>query len=322
MHYDIIGDIHGHADKLEALLVRMGYREREHAWRHPDRTAIFVGDFIDRGPHQLRTLEIVQAMVEAGAALAVMGNHELNAIAWHTPHPERPGEFLRPHVHPTMGDKNHKQHARFLEEIQDDPARHKAIIDWFMTLPLWLDLPGIRIVHACWHQPYMDWLRPLLTDQHQLRPGLLHAATEAPASEDLRDYGLPTVFSAVEAIVKGLEIPLPAGCTFYDKDGTQRNRVRVRWWDATARNYPQAALLNDATLKTLPDEPIPETARIESTDDRPVFFGHYWMRGAPDVQTPSAACVDYSAGRGGDLMAYRWSGERALDRRNFVSVPE
>jgi len=98
--------------------------------------------------------------------------------------------------------------------------------------------------------------------------------------------------------------------------------VRVRWWDATARNYPQAALLNDATLKTLPDEPIPETARIESTDDRPVFFGHYWMRGAPDVQTPNAACVDYSAGKGGDLVAYRWSGERALDRLNFVSVTE
>ncbi|HBG30484.1 MAG TPA: hypothetical protein DDW98_07640 [Gammaproteobacteria bacterium] len=177
MHYDIIGDIHGHADKLEALLVRMDYRERGWGWRHADRTAIFVGDFIDRGPHQLRTLEIVQAMLKAGAALAVMGNHELNAIAWHTPHPEQQGEYLRSHVHPTMGDKNRRQHERFLEEVEDDPVRHQKIIDWFMTLPLWLDLPGIRVVHACWHQPLMDWLRPHLTGQLQLRPELLQSQT-------------------------------------------------------------------------------------------------------------------------------------------------
>ena len=56
--YDIIGDIHGHARKLERLLRHLGYRETRDAWRHPDRTAVFVGDFIDRGPEQLRTIDI------------------------------------------------------------------------------------------------------------------------------------------------------------------------------------------------------------------------------------------------------------------------
>ena len=50
MGYDIIGDIHGHADKLEAMLRTLGYRRTAGAWRHPDRQAIFVGDFVDRGP--------------------------------------------------------------------------------------------------------------------------------------------------------------------------------------------------------------------------------------------------------------------------------
>jgi hypothetical protein len=114
--HDIIGDIHGQADKLEALLRTLGYRETSGAWRHPTRTAIFVGDFIDRGPAQLRSVNIARGMVDAGAALAVMGNHELNAIAWHTPDPNQPGEYLRPRNSPKWGESNRRQHAAFLAD--------------------------------------------------------------------------------------------------------------------------------------------------------------------------------------------------------------
>jgi uncharacterized protein YecE (DUF72 family) len=55
MAYDIIGDVHGHATELVALLRRLGYAERQGAWRHPDRTAVFVGDLIDYGDEQLST---------------------------------------------------------------------------------------------------------------------------------------------------------------------------------------------------------------------------------------------------------------------------
>lgn len=48
---------------------------------------------------------------------------------------------------------------------------------------------------------------------------------------------------------------------------------------------------------------------------KPVFFGHYWMQGAPVLQAEQMACVDYSAGKGGPLVAYRWSGESAFHRR-------
>ena len=103
MAYDIIGDIHGQADKLEALLRTLGYRDTAGAWRHQERQAIFVGDFLDRGPAQVRSIDIARRMVDAGAALAVMGNHELNAIAWHTPDPRHPGDFLRSHFSAEMG---------------------------------------------------------------------------------------------------------------------------------------------------------------------------------------------------------------------------
>ncbi len=45
---------------------------------------MFVGDYIDRGPAQVETIEIVRRMVDKGTARAIMGNHALNAIAWVT----------------------------------------------------------------------------------------------------------------------------------------------------------------------------------------------------------------------------------------------
>ena len=138
MAYDIIGDIHGQADKLHGLLGHLGYENRAGAYRHKERTAIFVGDFIDRGPRQLESVMTVRRMVEAGSAQAIMGNHEVNAIAWHTPDPDRQGEFLRPHDG-EIGAKNRSQHAAFLAEVENDPATHAEVIDWFLTLPLCVD---------------------------------------------------------------------------------------------------------------------------------------------------------------------------------------
>jgi calcineurin-like phosphoesterase family protein len=127
--YDIIGDIHGYADKLEGLLSKLGYQNVAGSWRHPDRQAIFVGDFVDLGPAQLRSFDTMRRMVDAGAALAVMGNHELNAIAWHTPDPDHPGEYLRPHFSARWGEKNRKQHAAFLAEVENKPELHAEVID-------------------------------------------------------------------------------------------------------------------------------------------------------------------------------------------------
>ena len=54
--YDLIGDIHGHADTLERLLKQLGYSRHHGVYGHSDRQAIFLGDFIDRGPQIRETL--------------------------------------------------------------------------------------------------------------------------------------------------------------------------------------------------------------------------------------------------------------------------
>ncbi len=58
--YDFIGDIHGHADKLEALLQQLGYQLVDGVYTHPQRKVIFVGDYIDRGPKIRETLQIIK----------------------------------------------------------------------------------------------------------------------------------------------------------------------------------------------------------------------------------------------------------------------
>ncbi|OIJ67303.1 polynucleotide kinase-phosphatase [Streptomyces mangrovisoli] len=71
--FDIIGDIHGCSAELEALLGKLGYADGT----HPDgRTAVFVGDLVDRGPDSPGVLRRVMAMVQSGDALCVPGNHE------------------------------------------------------------------------------------------------------------------------------------------------------------------------------------------------------------------------------------------------------
>lgn len=77
--FDFIGDVHGCADELVALLRALGYEIAPEAStaRHPDaRTAFFVGDLVDRGPDSPGVLRLVMGMVRDGTARCVPGNHE------------------------------------------------------------------------------------------------------------------------------------------------------------------------------------------------------------------------------------------------------
>ncbi|MDR5760700.1 metallophosphoesterase [Caballeronia sp. LZ035] len=308
MNFDIIGDIHGQADKLRALLKRLGYVERNGAMRHPERTAIFVGDFIDRGPRQMDTLLIVRAMMDAGSALAVMGNHEFNAVAWFMRDPEHDEAYLRTR-HGERGARNRHQHAAFLAEVEHTPHVHAEVIDWFLTLPLWLDLPELRVVHACWHPEFIAELEPHLKPGRLLDEAMMIKASRRGSNE----------YRQVETLLKGTEVKLPPGCAFEDKSGITRREARTRWWDAQAVTYRDAALVPPEDKAQLPDAEIPATARIGGyAGDKPVFIGHYWMTGCPEVLSSKVACVDYSAGKGGPLVAYRWGGEEVLSSGNFV----
>lgn len=209
--YDVIGDIHGYADALRRLLIKLGYRDAEGTFRHETRKAIFVGDFVDRGPEQREVLQIARGMCEAGSALAVLGNHEFNAVGWATP--DGKGGFLRSHT-----EANLKQHQHFLLQLGEGSPDYHDAIRWFRGLPVWLDLPGLRVVHACWHEPSQVALRPYLDARCRF--------TEAGMRKALR-RGSPA-YAAAEILMKGPEQYLPPEMSFSDKDGRERREVRIK----------------------------------------------------------------------------------------------
>lgn len=304
--YDLVGDVHGHADELEALLRTLGYRRERGAWRHPERTLLFVGDFLDRGPKIRETLRLVRDMLEAGSARAVLGNHEWNTFCFHAEDPDAPGEHLRRH-----SEKNFNQVAATLTQVpRGELASH---LEFLKSLPVRLEIGGVRVVHACWDDVAFG-----VVDEALERHG---GITEAFLVEGANDESL--LFAALEIVLKGKEMDLPAGDAFLDKDGVRRTLARVRWYASpdghTAASY---ALPHFDGISAAP---LPAKVRAEArpypADAPPVFFGHYWLADPePAPLAPNVACLDYSVARGGFLCGYRWESGSAIDPARFAAA--
>lgn len=308
--YDIIPDIHGQYAKLEAALAALGWRRAALSWTHPDpdRMIVFLGDFIDRGPDGRAVLKTVRQLVDDGKAKAIMGNHELNALHFHTTHPDD-GRPLRDHT-----EKNIKQHKAFLDQFPVGNPQTIDALNWMRSLPLFLEQEGFRAVHACWNDQKIDRLRELTGSGVLSEEQLIRASGRNQSDE---------MFTLAEHITKGPEHSLPKGYSFTDKDGTERHQVRLRWWDACARTWRDISI-SVTSVDDLPDEELPATlmAQAYPSDARPVFFGHYWLNGAPVLQAPNALCLDYSAGKDGPLVSYEFSDlSEPLSRDNIRVHP-
>ena len=301
--YDIIGDIHGQADELVRLLEMMNYSNNGEYYSHNERKVIFLGDFVDRGAKQREVIGIVKPMIENGAALSVMGNHEFNAIAYYTKNDDD-DSYLRAH-----SEKNIKQHQAFLDAYQENETDYENVIKWFKTLPLWLDLKCIKVIHACWDPKWISMIEEINKGSSSLTADMLQKATIEGNWE----------FEAIETLLKGKEIPLKDGFSFFDKDGNERHNIRVRWWDQYASTYQSAFMGPESARTHIPDDEIEGDHLIEyGHTEPPVFLGHYWMEGEPTPLSKNIACLDYSVAKpGGKLVAYRWDGEKELIKEKY-----
>jgi hypothetical protein len=305
--YDIIGDIHGHADELIQLLEALDYRKINGVYRHPDRKVVFCGDFIDRGPRIRDVLSICRSMCESNAAIAVMGNHELNALAFHTPDATRLGQFLR-----RQTPRNVKQHSATLSQLS--ASELQDALTWFRTLPVALDAGNFRVVHACWDAENLEVLKSATEHFGAMTEEFLHHATR----ED------DPVFEAIERVLKGPEMELPEGIVLTDKEGNRRSRARIRWFDPFGDFRCGEYCLPPQSLDLLSRVEIPKSVRPAEYPQNapPVFFGHYWFpaESPPLPLRSNIACLDYSVAKNGLLCAYRFNGEAALRSENFVTV--
>lgn len=309
MIIDIIGDIHGYADKLIGLLTQLGYVHNGQYFEPPsNHRALFIGDLIDRGSQQLATLELVFAMLDADVADAVMGNHEYNALAYATIDPDEPDQYLRPHnaIHTA-------QHQAFLAEIAFGSDLHRYWLARLYELPLWIETDYACFVHACWDVDSMAVLQPLLSANHCL--------TERALIMTSQKHSLP--YEALERVLKGVETPLPAGLVITDKEGTERSRVRVRWWldELNKRTIHQIARAPDSGLAQIPIDALAENIDFTLKTDKLVFVGHYWLTGEPQPLSAQVICTDYSAAvDSGYLTCYQLETTKslALSSSNFV----
>ena len=200
------------------------------------------------------------------------------------------------------------QHQAFLDQVGEDSYFHRDAISWFKSLPAFMDLGSIRIVHACWHDQSIKLMQDKCLDQNQCFTDKGFIAAHDKASN---------LYGAVEVVLKGPEQKLPDGISFHDKSGHLREHARVKWW-----NGLETLPLRDAVLGMegregdLPDLLIDIDHVYPDTS--PVFFGHYWLKGDPHITALNAQCLDFSVAKGGYLSAYRWSGEVELKQENLV----
>lgn len=311
--FDIIPDIHGQSAKLDAALTALGWRHRAAGWLHSqsDRQIVFLGDFIDRGPDNRAVLNTVRGLIDAGKAMAIMGNHELNALHFHTIDPDN-GQPLRAH-----SPKNIRQHRTFLDQFPPGDPQTRDVLDWMRGLPLFLENEGFRAVHACWIEASIDRVRALTGDGVMSEDQLIRAADHSGGDE---------MCFLTEQITKGPEHRLPDGWTFRDNDEAERHHVRLQWWNAAARSWRDIAI-SVSSVDDLPDVALPATLASQTypPEARPVFFGHYWLSGEPILQAPNALCLDYSAGKEGPLVTYELRpGEPLLraDRIRTHTLPD
>ena len=300
---DFIGDVHGHADKLRALLEKLGYTLNGRTYRHPTRKVLFVGDYIDRGPKIKETLAIVKAMVDNDHAVALMGNHEYNALCFH--YPETEGGHLRKHL-----IKNILQHYETLRQFQNSQSEYDMYIDWFKTLPLFYETEQFRAVHACWDGGQIEYLRTVLQNG-RLTDDLIYQSAKKGT----------TLHDAVEGVLKGKEINLPPGLEFTDKDGTIRSEIRIKWWEDPLNATYKSISVEPLDLPETPVILIPlEISSYYHENNKPVFFGHYWLKGHPLLYRENICCLDYSVAKNGYLVAYRFDGEEKLSEEKLVWV--
>lgn len=135
--FDIIGDVHGCYDELLSLLVALGYRieGRSLAVAPSGRRAVFVGDFVDRGPNSPAVLRHVITMMATGQALCVPGNHDVKFARW---------------LDGRNANLSHGLDLTVDQMRHESASFHREAKDFLDHLPtyLWLDGGALVISHA------------------------------------------------------------------------------------------------------------------------------------------------------------------------------
>src|SRR5262245_38931873 len=269
---DVVADVHGEIDALHSLLHLLGY---DRDGRHPQsRRLVFLGDLIDRGPDSPAVVRVVADMVLAGQAQCVLGNHELNVML---------GE--RKHGNSWFFGANEEALDRSGKTVPSKPADERlreSAFDFFLRLPLALERPDVRVVHACW-QPAMIYAARRETNvlqlyerfRTQIEEQIRQEGLENPVDRALRHQN----HNPVKVLTSGLE---QRARTPYEASGKVRKEERVEWWNGY--DDPAWCVFGHYGRLLLPGESAPGS----------LFDEAHWFE---SLGNGRALCIDYSAAK-------------------------
>jgi hypothetical protein len=287
---DVIGDIHGEIDALRNILPHLGYNQQG---IHPGgRRLVFVGDLTDRGPDSPAVAEFVLSLVNRRLAQCVLGNHELNLLR--VERKQRNGWFFQPDHDAAKG--------RFAKAAHLPAERRQWLLSQLEHLPIALERPDLRVVHAAWHSHSIEQIRssPLGTlelyrfyeeaaDWEVSQSGLRNSANqEMETHKDLMENAaasmpilshvakldeLEQMGNPLKVVSSGIE---RATSKPFFATGKWRMTDRIAWWN----DYHDAV---------------------------PVIVGHYW-------RWPTPRALEAHTGGEPDLFAgckpHHWFGAR------------
>jgi hypothetical protein len=267
---DIVGDVHGEIEALHTLLRRLAYLPDG---RHPEgRRLVFVGDLVDRGPDSPAVVELVRRLIEEERAQCVLGNHELNILIGS----RKPDNVWFFHHELREGQRREER-----QEVPADERTQEDMLRFFAGLPLALERPDVRVVHAAWDDAMIAAAR------QAIRTDELYRDSQRRIEESIERRGLRDRIeirlarqndNPVKLLTSGPEARADKP---FEAMGKIRHERRVAWWHEYAG-------------------PL-------------CVFGHYWRVTLPgevdnehlftDVPLNAtlgrggAMCIDYSVGK-------------------------
>lgn len=297
--YDIIGDIHGHGDLLEKLLLKLGYDKLGDVFRHPKRKAVFCGDYIDRGQQNIKAIDIVKNMVENGEALAIPGNHDLAFVQYHTSL-----EGTEQNMIPKSFSYD-RMFSNTMFEFEKAPDKMFEFIEWVKNLPLFIE-EGFRVYHGC----RSEHVKELLTKNGRVMS----------FGDTLADY--QTYKAAVDLITKSASSKI----TFSFNGIKNKEKIRLKWW----KQKPEIISHDQLLLHLRPALFDAEILEYEvdaynnfypyAENENPLFLGHFCFQSAHGIVQSNICITDLCVIGTGRLTAYRYDGESVLEEKKIWIV--
>jgi hypothetical protein len=260
---DLVGDIHGEIDALRLLLARLGYGE--HGTHPTGRRLVFLGDLIDRGPDSPAVVRTVADLVDCGRAVALMGNHDLNAVANLR---KQENTWLFGHAE-----------VKEWERPAASEVERREVLSFLRGLPLALEREDLRAVHAYWDEPGLAMLAgedgpAEALNKHRAR---ILAQWGEGANPVERNLALQND-NPMKLITSGPE--RRAAQAFFD-GGKERQEARHPWWD----EYKGEGWLVFGHYWRVP---------VTGIQNDNGLFSNYPLHST--VGNGNAFCIDYSVG--------------------------